>query len=72
MVCVVGKMSKDIGMTIHKVLRCCFWFSSFFGIPSQYVFKMCFFVTCFCCFLGGERYGYTEVRLGLAPATQYI
>ena len=57
-VCEVGKMVKDIGMTIRKGIVVSFL--PCLGIPSLYVlscFKMCFFVTCFCCFWGGgERY----------------
>ena len=61
-VCEVGKMAKDIGMTIRKgivvsFLPClvAFWAYMFF-----HFFFNVIFVTCFCCFLGGggggERY----------------
>ena len=51
-VCVVGKMAKDIGMTIRKsivvsFLPCLVAFLAF----HPYVFFH-FFVTCFCCFFG--------------------
>ena len=51
-------MAKDIGMTICKgmvvsFLPCLVDFWEF----HPYMFFRCFFVTCFCCFLGGgERY----------------
>ena len=61
-VCVeVGKMAKDIGMTIRKgivvpFLPCLVAFWGFHPYMFFHFFK-CFFVTCFCCFLwGGERY----------------
>ena len=59
-VCVeVGKMAKDIGMTIRKgiVVPCLVAFWGFH--PYMFFhFVKCFFVTCFCCFFlwGGERY----------------
>ena len=59
-VCVVGKMSKDLGMGVRKgtvVLFVRTLFGYFWGIPSLYVFSFLkmFFVTCFhcCCFWGG-------------------
>ena len=53
-VSVVGKMAKDIGMTIRKGIAVSF-------LPCSVAFwgfhPCMFFVTCFCCFLGGgERY----------------
>ena len=61
-VCVeVGKMAKDIGMTIRKGIvvpfpPCLVAFWGFHPYMFFHFFK-CFFVTCFCCFLwGGERY----------------
>ena len=57
----VGKMAKDIGMTIRKgivvpFLPCLVAFWGFHPYMFFHFFK-CFFVTCFCCFLwGGERY----------------
>ena len=61
-VCVeVGKMAKDIGMTIRKgivvpFLPCLVAFWGFHPYMFFHFLK-CFFVTCFCCFLwGGERY----------------
>ena len=56
--CVFGKMSKDIGMGIHKgtvvsfvpTLNC---LVAFWGFHS---YLCCFFVTCFRCFLGGRGY----------------
>ena len=63
MVCVVGKMSKDIGMGVHKGTMVSFvptLFGYFLGTPSPYVnlFQM-FYVTCFRCFFwgGGGRRG---------------
>ena len=59
-VCEVGKMVKDIGMTIRKgivvsFLLCLVAFWGFHPYMFFHFFK-CFFVTCFCCFLwGGER-----------------
>ena len=60
---VVGKMSKDIGMEVHKGTVVSFiptLFGCFLGIPSLYAFSFfflnVFFVTCFSCFLGGWRY----------------
>ena len=55
----VGKMSKDIGMGVRKGIVVLFvptLFGYFLGIPSLYGFSF-FFVTCFCCFLGGEGAG---------------
>ena len=61
-VCVRGwKNGKDIGMTIRKgivvsFLPCLVAFWRFHPYMFFHFFK-CFFVTCFCCFLGGgERY----------------
>ena len=61
-VCVeIGKMAKDMGMTIRKgivvpFLPCLVAFWGFHPYMFFHFFK-CFFVTCFCCFLwGGERY----------------
>ena len=56
-VCVeVGKMAKDIGMTIRKgivvpFLPCLIAFWGFHPYMFFHFFK-CFFVTCFCC---GEK-----------------
>ena len=52
---VVEKMSKDIGMGVHKGTVVSFvptLFGYFLGIPSLYVSSM-FFVTCFRCFFWG-------------------
>ena len=58
-VCVeVGKMAKDIEMTIRKGIVVPFLpcLVAFWGF-HPYMFFHVFFVTCFCCFLwGGERY----------------
>ena len=60
-VCEVRKMAKDIGMTIRRgivvsFLPCMVAFWGFHPYMFFHFFK-CFFVTCFCCFLGvGERY----------------
>ena len=57
--CVVGKTSKDIGMTIRKSVVVSFLLCSvtFFGFPSLYVlsFSKLFFVTCFCCCFSGRE-----------------
>ena len=59
-VCVeVGKMAKDIGMTIHKgivvpFLPCLVAFWGFHPYMFFHFLK-CFFVTCFCCFFVGRR-----------------
>ena len=61
-VCVeVGKMAKDIGMTIRKgivvpFLPCLVAFWGFY----PYMLK-CFFVTCFCVFFCGEEKGMNGV-----------
>ena len=60
-VCEVGKMAKDIGMTIRKGIVVSFLPCSvaFWGFHPYIFFHFlkCFFVTCFCCFLGGgERF----------------
>ena len=48
-VCAVGKMAKDIGMTIRKsIVWLLFWHS----IPMFFHFLKGF---CFCCFFGGEK-----------------
>ena len=66
-VCEVGKMAKDIGMTIRKgimvsFLAClvAFWGDSIPILATKQARNvLCslnvFFVTCFCCFLGGRR-----------------
>ena len=51
-VCAVGKMAKDIGMTIRKsivvsFLLCLVTFLAFHPYMFFYFLK-CFFVTCFC------------------------
>ena len=57
-VCEVGKMAKDIGMTIRKgivvsFLHCLVAIRGFHPYMFVFIFN---FVTCFCCFLwGGER-----------------
>ena len=56
--CLVGKMSKDIGMGVRKGTVVSFvpiLFSCFLGIPSLYVFsfKKMLFVTCFSSLGGG-------------------
>ena len=55
-------MAKEIGMTIckgivvHSYLVCLLCGDSIPILCSFHFFK-CFFVTCFCCYLGGgERY----------------
>ena len=59
-VCVeVGKMAKDIGMTIRKgivvpFLPCLIAFWGFHPYMFFHFFK-CFFVTCFCCFFVGRK-----------------
>ena len=67
-VCVeVGKMAKDIRMTIRKgivvpFLPCLVAFWGFH--PYMYMFFhffKCFFVTCFCCFFYGEEKGMNGV-----------
>ena len=61
-VCVeVGKMAKDIGMTIRKgivvpFLPCLVAFWGFHPYMFFHFFK-CFFVTCFCFFFCGEEKG---------------
>ena len=57
-VCVIRKMSKDIGMGVRKGTVVSFvptLFGYFLGIPSLYIFSFfkVFFVTCFCFFIGG-------------------
>ena len=52
-------MAKDIGMIIRKgivvsFLPCLVGFWRFHPYMFFHFFK-CFFVTCFCCFLGGGR-----------------
>ena len=68
-VCAVGKMAKDIGMTIGKSIVV-----SFLPCLVAYSIPICsfnvFFVTCFCCFFGGEK---TMDRCGCtAAACSYI
>ena len=72
-VCVaVGKMAKDIGMTIRKsivvsFLPCSVAFLALHPYMFFHFFK-CFFVTCFCCFFGGEKTMIVVVaQLQLAP-----
>ena len=53
-VCAVGKMAKDIGMTIRKCivvsfLPCLVAFLAF----HPYIFVNVFFCNLFCCFFGG-------------------
>ena len=74
-VCVaVGKMAKDIGMTIRKsivvsFLPCSVAFLALHPYMFFHFFK-CFFVTCFCCFFGG---GENHDRCGCtAAACTYI
>ena len=55
----VAKMAKDIGMTIRKgivvpFLPCLVAFWGFHPYMFFHFF-LCFFVTCFCCFLGEEK-----------------
>ena len=65
-VCVeVGKMAKDIGMTIRKgivvpFLPCLVAFWGFHPYMFFHFLK-CFFVTCFCCFFCGEEKGMNGV-----------
>ena len=58
-VCVeVGKMAKDIGMTIRKGYYCGTiptLFGCFLGIPSLYVLSFLIFF-CYLLLWGGERY----------------
>ena len=64
-VCVeVGKMAKDIGMTIRKgivvpFLPCLVAFWGFHPYMFFHFFKC--FVTCFCCFFCGEEKGINGV-----------
>ena len=59
-VCVeVGKMAKDIGMTIRKgivvpFLPCLVAFWGFHPYMFFHFLK-CFFVSCFCCFFVGRK-----------------
>ena len=67
-VCVeVGKMAKDIGMTIRKgivvpFLPCLVAFGDSIPICS-FIFFNVFFVTRFCCFFCGEEKGMNMVWL---------
>ena len=54
-VCAVGKIAKDIGMTIREsivvsFLPCLVAFLALYPYMLFHFFK-CFLVTCFCCFL---------------------
>ena len=73
-VCAVGKMAKDIGMTICKsivvsFLPCLVAFLAFHPYMFFHFFK-CFFVTCFCCIFGGEKT--MDHCGGTAAACNYI
>ena len=66
--CGCGKMSKDIGMGVHKGTVVSFvptLFGCFLGIFHPYVslhFFKCFFVTCFSFFFGGGGvHGYRAI-----------
>ena len=69
-VCVVGKMAKDIGMTIRKSIVVSF-LPCFFGIPSLHVLSKMFFCYLFLFFLGGggENHGLLNCT---AAACSYI
>ena len=61
-VCVVGKISKDIGMGVRKGTVVSFvptWFGCFLGIPSLYRYAFSFFKMFFCdlfqLFFGGGK-----------------
>ena len=58
-VCEVGKMVKDIGMTIRKgivvFLPCLVAFWGFHPYMFFHFFFYFFCVTCFCCFCGEEK-----------------
>ena len=70
----VGKMAKDIGMTIHKNIVVSFLpcLVAFLALHPYMFFHffLCLFVTCFCCFFGREK---TMDRCGCtAAACSYI
>ena len=73
--CAVGKMAKDIGITIRKsivvsFLPCLIAFLAFHHCMFFHFF-LYFFVTCFCCFFGGGEK--TIHRCGCtAAACSYI
>ena len=56
-VCGVGKMAKDIGITICKSIVVSFLpcLVAFLAFHPFHFFLMFFFVTCFCCFFGGQK-----------------
>ena len=73
-VCVhaVGKMAKDIGMTIRKSIVVSFLSCSaaFFGIPSLYVLSFFKYIYIYFCYLfllffegAGENHGWLWLRL---------
>ena len=69
-------VAKDIGMTIRKsivvsFLSClvAFWHSI---LICSFIFLNVFFVTCFCCFLGGGGEKTMDRCGGTAAACSYI
>ena len=55
-VCVCVRSEKHIGMTIRKGIVVSFLLCLVEFHPYLFFhFLKCFFVTCFCCFVGGER-----------------
>ena len=76
-------MAKDIGMTIRKGIAVSFLpcLVAFWGFHPYMFFHFCkcFFVTCFCCFLGGghstnQDYNFVRIvsRLLLEWLLQYL